>query len=270
MDKCPQCNVETPSYKKFCSVVCTNRFYNAQRVDRRLGEFKTFDVTCFRCGKLTTTREREKQFPKREKYYCTRSCANTRSHSPETRANISRGLRQSEVWREHTTKLTEKRILKPCKHCQQLHANSQFCSRTCTVIWIRDNTELFRQMGQRSAQKQATLRRSKNEIAFATLCQEKFSNVVTNVAMFDGWDADVILQDQKVAVLWNGPWHYRKLTKKHSIEQVQNRDRIKLKKIAEAGYTSYVIEDQSGESTSKVQVEFQKFCDFIHLRTLQV
>ena len=33
-------------------------------------------------------------------------------------------------------------------------------------------------------------------------------------SIFNGWDADIILTDLKIAILWNGKWHYEKLTKK--------------------------------------------------------
>ena len=49
--------------------------------------------------------------------------------------------------------------------------------------------------------------------------------------MFNGWDADIVIEDIKTAVLWNGIWHYKKITKKHSVAQVQNRDKIKIDEI---------------------------------------
>lgn len=49
--------------------------------------------------------------------------------------------------------------------------------------------------------------------------------------MFNGWDADIIIPNIKVAVLWNGKWHYEQIKKGHSVKQVQNRDKIKLKEI---------------------------------------
>ena len=66
---------------------------------------------------------------------------------------------------------------------------------------------------------------------FYELCVKEFSDVLSNENIFNGWDADIILTKEKVAVLWNGIWHYKKITKKHSLIQVQNRDIIKLKEI---------------------------------------
>lgn len=104
----------------------------------------------------------------------------------------------------------------------------------------------------------ARVKRSKNEILFAELCEERFSDVKCNEPIFNGWDADIIIEDLKVAVLWNGKWHYEKVTRSHSLEQVQNRDKIKLKEIESAGYTPYVIKDMGKADPIFVRMEFEK------------
>ena len=45
--------------------------------ERKLGKFKNFNVKCYTCKTEITVTEREKQFPKKEKYYCNKSCANS-------------------------------------------------------------------------------------------------------------------------------------------------------------------------------------------------
>lgn len=57
-------------------------------LDKRLGKIKQFTVKCHICSRIITVEEREKQFPKKEKYFCNRSCANTRHHSKETKEKI--------------------------------------------------------------------------------------------------------------------------------------------------------------------------------------
>jgi hypothetical protein len=79
--------------------------------------------------------------------------------------------------------------------------------------------------------------------------------------MFNGWDADVIIEDIKTAILWNGKWHYEKIKKEHSVEQVQNRDKIKLMEIENMGYKSYVIKDLGKANKEFVEKEFKKFID---------
>jgi hypothetical protein len=82
---------------------------------------------------------------------------------------------------------------------------------------------------------------------------------LVNEPIFNGWDADVILPIQKIAILWNGKWHYEKITKKHSVEQVQNRDKIKLDEINHLGYDSYIIKDLGKFNKKFVENEFHKF-----------
>ncbi len=111
----------------------------------------------------------------------------------------------------------------------------------------------------RKRKKTGLSNRSKNEIYFAELCKAKFKNILTNKKMFNGWDADVIILDLKIAILWNGKWHYEKIMESHSLEQVQNRDRIKLKEIKRKDFIPYVIKDMGGFDKKFVEQEFQKF-----------
>jgi hypothetical protein len=77
----------------------------------------------------------------------------------------------------------------------------RFCSRKCLSTYI----------GHFGGLKSSTVnvKRSKNEIMFFNLCNSKFVDVLHNVNMFNGWDADIILKNQKIAILWNGMWHYK-------------------------------------------------------------
>ena len=111
--------------------------------------------------------------------------------------------------------------------------------------------------GRKSALSQG--RRSKNEIYFAELCHNHFDSVETNEPKFNGWDADIIINDIKTAVLWNGKWHYEKITKAHSLSQVQNRDRIKINEIKKFGYQPYIIIDMGKFDKKFVEEQFRKF-----------
>ena len=142
-----------------------------------------------------------------------------------------------------------------CKVCNNVFNNRTIrttCSEQCKNI-------IHSHFGKKSAQLQAENRRSKNEIHFAELCKTQYKEVLTNVPMFNGWDADVILPNEKIAILWNGKWHHEKITKKHSVLQVQNRDKIKIHEIKMAGYSPYIIDDMGREDNSFVIQEFEKF-----------
>lgn len=46
---------------------------------------KQFIVTCYKCGKSFEVIEDESKFPIKTKYFCSRSCANTRTLNDETK-----------------------------------------------------------------------------------------------------------------------------------------------------------------------------------------
>ena len=112
-------------------------------------------------------------------------------------------------------------------------------------------------------QHQGDLRRSKNEIEFCKLCEEYFDNVKHNESIFNEWDADIIIEDIKFAVLWNGPWHYKQITKSHSVKQTQNRDKIKVKEIEECGWTPYIIKDMGKANKDFVKEKFNEFLKYL-------
>lgn len=122
--------------------------------------------------------------------------------------------------------------------------------------------------GRHSVEIQGDKRRSKNEIKFCKLCEEYFNNVKHNECIFNGWDADVIIEDIKFAVLWNGPWHYKQITKSHSVKQTQNRDKIKIKEIKESGWTPYIIKDMGKANKDFVKEKFDEFLKYLKENTI--
>lgn len=144
--------------------------------------------------------------------------------------------------------------------CQVVPEGAKKIRKTCS---LECRHETRRIQGRNSAKVQAESRRSKNEIYFAELCKLKFEKVLTNEQMFLGWDADVILQSEKVAVLWNGKWHFEKLAANHSVKQVQNRDRLKIKAIRDCGFKEYVIEDLGSFDPIFVQEKFGELVNWL-------
>lgn len=169
--------------------------------------------------------------------------------------------------RSHTTLCSVicKRIHYKITHTQDITCST--CSNIVQTTFKRrkycnDCVKLAQRRGSlNSVLKQATQRRSTNEIIFADLCLKQFQNVTTNDQFFNGWDADVLLHDLKVAVLWNGPWHHRKLKLQHSVAQVQNRDKLKQREIRAKDWVPYVINDYRGKKNDVafVKSEFDKF-----------
>lgn len=91
--------------------------------------------------------------------------------------------------------------------------------------------------------------------------------VLHNAPIFNGWDADIILLDYKIAILWNGPWHYRQIIETQSLAQVQTRDKIKYNEIIAAGFTPYIIKDSNQRSmnNSDIITEFNRLLNYLNL-----
>ena len=118
-------------------------------------------------------------------------------------------------------------------------------SKALKRLWTdRDKmVELSSKAGRASATK--TVRRSADEIQLYILCAEYFIEVHANKVISDGWDADIVIEDHKLAILWNGPWHYKQMShKNHSLAQVQKLDEIKKSRLTDADYNVLIYEDR--------------------------
>ena len=222
-------------------------------------EQKKFNSECPTCGKkieYTSTKEKI--------VHCSRNCANKRTHDQSTKDKISNTLK---------LKVKIRKEEKYCINCgndiTMKAKKTKFCCRSCASKF-NSNSEIGKQHIKKIVEKSVKTqsRRSKNEMLFFEYCKIKFGSVENNLPIFNGWDADIIIHDYKIAVMWNGVWHYKKVRKNHSVSQVQNRDKIKIKEIINFGYTPYVIEDLGKFSKKKVELEFEKLLDYLKTDTV--
>lgn len=141
------------------------------------------------------------------------------------------------------------------------------CSNICKELLLQQQFSNYSSLGGLSSAK-SQQKRSKNEIAFCTECEKYFGekNVLHNEPIFNGWDADIILPQYKVAILWNGPWHYRQIARNHKLKQVQNRDQIKINEIRKCGYKEYIIKDNGKYNLDKVLLEFNNLLDYLNIK----
>jgi hypothetical protein len=234
----------------------TNCKDNPKKLERDINskKKKLFTLLCI-CGtEFSVECTQEKFYKSDHNKFCSRSCANRRVLTNETKIKIGK-------------KLTKEKniIISKCLTCEigiehTENKKRKFCSYSCSTIYKNKNGQA-RRAGLKSCENQS--KRSKNEILFSEYCQSNFSNVLFNEPIFNGWDADIIIQDLKIAVLWNGVWHYKKITQKHSLLQVQNRDKIKVEEISKKGYIPYVIQDMGKFNKEKVDQEWSKFVSWI-------
>ncbi len=203
-----------------------------------------------------------------------RFCSNKCARGFSTKAN--RSLINEKV-RIKLTGTGNPNITKICSVCTKsftrIYARRyiNYCSLSCAAKAFAQSSEgkaHHVKIGLISSLSQN--KRSKNETMFANLCGWFFNNIECNKSIFNGWDADVIIHDLKIAVLWNGKWHYKKITKKHSVLQVQTRDKIKIKEIKKLGYTPYIIKDMGRFNSKFVCEQFELFLNKIKRSGVQI
>jgi hypothetical protein len=260
---------------KFCSKGCK---YEAST--------SIVHTKCSKCGKeiIVSKSVYEKSISKH--FFCDKSCAasfnNTmRTVSDETKNRIR--LSVTEYHHLHSKpvqcRTRKERVYKEriCKVCGKVYTSKIIgstkvvCSKECSDYLRKHHKDFISEEtmnklkisgsigGRKSVSIQCDTRRSKNEKYFCELCEKHFKNVKHNEPIFNGWDADIIIDDIKVAVLWNGIWHYEKITENHSLQQIQNRDKIKIEEIIKCGYEPYIIKDMGKYNPQFVEEEFNKF-----------
>lgn len=252
--KCAECGKTFVKKLKWFNYLTKRKnqknFYCSKNCFKSHASNITIEKNCRWCNKIFKTVNKSKI-----KKCCSEKCAAHLSRSFVDSKNISKSM--IEYHRIHKKKKIPKEIV--CKCCGKIFLSfvkRKTCGDEC-------NRKLVSLGGRKSVAVQKNNRRSKNEILFSELCKIKFKNVLTNEPIFNGWDADVIIQDLNIAILWNGKWHYEKITKEHSLEQVRNRDNIKISEIKKCGYIPYIIKDMGKENSEFVHQEFDKFLEFI-------
>jgi G:T-mismatch repair DNA endonuclease (very short patch repair protein) len=180
--------------------------------------------------------------PTKNPKYCSHTCRSKIT-------NKNRATR-SEASKNQTSETLKSTIATKPKNYNKKVCRVSFCTICCKTLPFSDNSTCskaclklrYQQIGRNLA---ANLNnRSKDEIKLYDLCFSAFTNVKHNEQLVDGWDADIILSDHKIAILWNGPWHYSEMPGLiHSLSQVQNRDTIKINTLQNAGWQVIVFRD---------------------------
>lgn len=242
--------------------------YKEQHIEDNKIEKHTF--ICKKCKKNYELLIKHKDYisgnyPK----YCSINCRNSHIVSDDTKQKISKSLN---IY--HSEKPI---ILRTCKCCGKQYKRIKgistltVCSKECSEYMrthrkeflSEDTIKKLSDAGKKAANNSFNLKRSKAEIYFANLCKNKYNNVLTNERIFNGWDADIILPDFKIAVLYNGKWHYEEISKKVSLAQIQNRDKIKIKEIENCNYVPYIIKDLNKFNKEFVEEQFKIFSNYI-------
>jgi hypothetical protein len=149
MNKCLNCGKDVKN--KYCNNLCRHQYKphhyipTQESIDKQkksiLEKWKNFNVECFKCGKTFEIKEYNVDKPKKEKYYCSKSCGNSHIVSKETRQKISIGNKN-----KIPHNISEK-ILKICPVCEsnfyvrQSEIKRIYCSELC---YLKDDHCSFR------------------------------------------------------------------------------------------------------------------------------
>lgn len=248
-------------------------------------ESKREDVNCAHCSKTISVLKRQLNKSKSKLIFCGHSCSASYSnkqrklHGYTTKNKIT--YRYCEQCKLEDRPFSIHTIKTICLDChpkelrrvrERLNAKQKFL--TCQKCKNKPPAskaakycepclkEIQSKTGRSNAAKRQ--KRSKSEIYLEELCKKDNLNIKCNSQLFNGWDCDIALMDYKIAILWNGPWHYQECGGKHSLLQTQSRDKIKLKEIIKAGWQPYIVEDRKGKfKESFVQDNFNNIKLFI-------
>ena len=257
---CEFCNKNFFTYKHAFTYHVNRCNHNPESVSY----LREHTIICIKCGSPFIIKCTDSEFEKGAyRKYCSTKCSHSRIMTDSRKIKISNSLHTSVHEKVYCVccgkPISYKNVTSYCIDCIRAHYK-EFRKQFPLSDEVKAKLSAA---GRKGMATQAEIRRSKNEIAFCNLCEQYFSNVEHNVPIFNGWDADVIIHDIKYAVLWNGKWHYEKITADHSVEQVQNRDRIKINEIIKCGYTPYIIKDVGKHKDSFVREEFDKFIKLV-------
>ena len=139
-----------PVNHKFCGVSCQNKYQkkgipiNKKSIEKMKitisSSWREFKVHCYKCNNLFSIKEYNTEKPKKDKYFCSRSCSNSRSWSEEKRRKLSETCKNSEKVKKanlenfHNMRLKlreDKKLLPPifCLHCKDIIENPRSRNR---------------------------------------------------------------------------------------------------------------------------------------------
>jgi predicted nucleic acid-binding Zn ribbon protein len=229
-------------------------------------------LTCANCNVdfSTTQSDFNQRSKKSSKLCCSKLCANKINtyRSQEAKNKISASLKKA--YDKKLQKAEHKVLSRGCYKIAHIkntcivcskeffrNRDQKTCSNECYFI-VRQNA------GKKGGSKTSSLEfhkrnRSSNEKMFFAKIKEIYPDAIANKRLFDGWDADVIIPSQKLAIHWNGVWHYKSIMGNELLERVQQKDKLRYEAIEKHGYKNYIIQDMGPMNSNKVEKEYVDF-----------
>ena len=231
----------------------------------------TKERVCENCGKVYTLKSLLGSTEK----FCSRSCANTRVITQESKDKISKTLKEYYDLHPEKTPIRNS-IQKFCIVCNkplEKRNQSGYCKEHIHLREISEETrKKLSEAGKHSAQIQKEARRSKIEALFFDKIKDIFKDAEANKVIKDGWDTDIFIPSLNLAIFWNGACHYYPIYGEKSLNATQNRDKIKKELFENIGIKVYLIKDIDLEypkeikkyKEKRVEFQLQKFLEFLN------
>lgn len=251
-----QFNSGNLTYKKYCS----NKCYNLS-----IGNTLKTTKNCLNCNNIFIGDKTQK--------YCSHKCSALTSNKTRIlNDDILEKLRKNSKiqWKKHLYNPNFKcrdengffnLICKICKkEFKYKETYKKTCSPECYTIdnklnaklgWIKYYNSIHRKTG-----------RSYNEKYFYELIKQVFPDAINNRRIFNGFDADVIIPTMKLAIHWNGIWHYKPIISQHHFNEILSKDKLRYKEIENCGYKNYIIIDI--KSCKNYEFVKEKFTEFLN------
>lgn len=217
-------------------------------------------MNCKNCNKIIASKYGKK--------FCSQTCSailNNKKRGPQSQKTK---LKKSQTLKERAD-LKGRKLPKEnglfynfCKICDKkfyyAHCSViKMCSTECrNELKRRVNAETEKRLGGLWQRRNS---RSKGEKLLSEKLLSLGLNVVTNKKMFNGFDADIILPDYKIAIHWNGAWHWKPIAGEDLLNKIKLRDTLRYKAIEECNYINYIIIDHKlGTPEFAADIHFRK------------
>lgn len=246
---------QKPDIKFYCSTFCANK-----------NQTLSLKVKCSWC--FNTFLKTLSQIKKTKNHFCNQSCAahyNNKHRPPqskETKIKISQSLKKRADLKGRKMPMENDVYYKFCKICGNKFYHKQrspisMCSTKCrNELKRRVNVDTEKRLGGIWERRKS---RSKGEKLLASKLKENNVKVLTNKRMFDGFDADIILPDYKMAIHWNGAWHWKPIAGINLLNKIKARDRLRYEAVERCGYVNYIIIDHKlGKPEFAADIHFRK------------
>lgn len=186
--------------------------------------------------------------------------------------------------KRYNNKFFVKDTIKECIICykkfRSQHRTQKFCNKNCYSVFMKTDMNYLKNQkinGSNGGTKSAKLQqlRGKAEIYFSELCITHFGkhDIICNERIFKDkngnlWDCDIFIKSLRIAILYDGIHHYKKIYKDQKLDQIQARDKIKRSIILDNGYTYYSVKDLGKFNKLFVEEQFNLFIHKLHFKNV--